>query len=186
MNVEDIAHSLRDELKKSTADYVEARFEETESSYLTYRGRELEATGRSSGRGGCVRALIKGGWGFTSFNRFDNLVSRLRLAEEQARAAGSTRSQLAEITPVVDRVPSGIARDPVEIPLAEKKSLLDEYNEVIWGIPRIQTSTIAYADSRFYCLSEDDGEVVLIEPSTEGWKEHGRFKLDPQTDQRKP
>jgi outer membrane protein assembly factor BamB len=44
---------------------------------------------------------------------------------------------------------------------------------------------IAYADDRFYCLSEDDGEVVLIEPSTEGWKEHGRFKLDPQTDQRK-
>jgi len=45
---------------------------------------------------------------------------------------------------------------------------------------------IAYADDRFYCLSEDEGEVVLIEPSTEGWKEHGRFKLDPQTDQRKP
>ena len=46
--------------------------------------------------------------------------------------------------------------------------------------------SIAYADDRFYCLSEDEGEVVLIEPSTEGWKEHGRFKLDPQTDQRKP
>jgi outer membrane protein assembly factor BamB len=44
---------------------------------------------------------------------------------------------------------------------------------------------IAYADDRFYCLSEDEGEVVLIETSTEGWKEHGRFKLDPQTDQRK-
>ena len=27
--------------------------------------------------------------------------------------------------------------------------------------------------------------MVLIEPSTEGWKEHGRFTLDPQTDQRK-
>lgn len=46
--------------------------------------------------------------------------------------------------------------------------------------------SIAYADDRFYCFSEDEGEVVLIEPSTEGWKEHGRFKLDPQTDQRKP
>ena len=45
---------------------------------------------------------------------------------------------------------------------------------------------IAYADGRFYCLGEDEGEVVLIEASTEGWKEHGRFKLDPQTDQRKP
>ena len=50
----------------------------------------------------------------------------------------------------------------------------------------LEMGSIAYADDRFYCLGEDDGEVVLIEPSTEGWKEHGRFKLDPQTDQRKP
>ncbi len=49
----------------------------------------------------------------------------------------------------------------------------------------LEMGSIAYADDRFYCLGEDGGEVVLIEPSTEGWKEHGRFKLDPQTDQRK-
>jgi outer membrane protein assembly factor BamB len=46
--------------------------------------------------------------------------------------------------------------------------------------------SIAYADSRFYCLGEDEGDVVLIDASTEGWKEHGRFKLAPQTKQRKP
>lgn len=45
---------------------------------------------------------------------------------------------------------------------------------------------IAYADGRFYCLSEDEGEVVLIEASPEGWTEHGRFTLEPQTELRKP
>jgi outer membrane protein assembly factor BamB len=40
---------------------------------------------------------------------------------------------------------------------------------------------IAYADGKFYCVSEDDGEVVLIDASPESWQEHGRFKLDPQT-----
>ncbi|QDT69566.1 outer membrane biogenesis protein BamB [Planctomycetes bacterium MalM25] len=45
---------------------------------------------------------------------------------------------------------------------------------------------IAYADGRFYCLSENEGEVVLIEASTEGWTEHGRFTLEPQTELRKP
>jgi outer membrane protein assembly factor BamB len=44
---------------------------------------------------------------------------------------------------------------------------------------------IAYADGMFYCLSEDDGEVVLIDASPEGWQEHGRFTLDPQTKIRK-
>ena len=44
---------------------------------------------------------------------------------------------------------------------------------------------IAYADGMFYCLGEDDGEVVLIDASPEGWQEHGRFTLDPQTTIRK-
>lgn len=46
--------------------------------------------------------------------------------------------------------------------------------------------SIGYADDMLYCLAEDSGECVLINASPEGWKEHGRFKLDPQTDQRKP
>jgi outer membrane protein assembly factor BamB len=46
--------------------------------------------------------------------------------------------------------------------------------------------SITYAEGRFYCLGEDEGDVVLIEESTEGWKEQGRFKLEPQTTQRKP
>ena len=37
------------------------------------------------------------------------------------------------------------------------------------------------ADGRFYCLDQDSGAVALIEASPKGWKEHGRFKLDPQT-----
>ncbi|RIK79178.1 MAG: polyvinylalcohol dehydrogenase [Planctomycetota bacterium] len=45
---------------------------------------------------------------------------------------------------------------------------------------------IAYAHGRLYCLGEDDGQVVLIEASPKGWKEHGRFTLAPQTTLRKP
>ena len=45
---------------------------------------------------------------------------------------------------------------------------------------------IAYADGRFYCLSEDEGEVVLATPSKEGWQEHGRFTLQPQSEIRSP
>ena len=38
----------------------------------------------------------------------------------------------------------------------------------------------------FYCLSEKDGTVALVEASTEGWKEKSRFTLAPQTERRKP
>ena len=40
---------------------------------------------------------------------------------------------------------------------------------------------IGYADGKFYCLDEEKGTVVLIDASPTGWKESGRFTLDPQT-----
>ena len=40
---------------------------------------------------------------------------------------------------------------------------------------------VAHADGRLYCLDEGSGTVVLIEAAPSGWKEHGRFKLDPQS-----
>jgi TldD protein len=147
-DIDSIAAGLAGELKKSRADYLEARFEDSETSHITYRGRELESIGRSTASGGNVRALVKGGWGFTSFNSFDNLPDRLTLAVTQARSVGSGKSNLAPVPPAVDKVPSGVAQNPVEIPLAEKKKLLDEYNEIIWSVPQIQTSSIGYSDSR--------------------------------------
>jgi hypothetical protein len=49
----------------------------------------------------------------------------------------------------------------------------------------LSKGAIAYADDRFYCLGEDDGTVVLIAVSPEGWEEHGRFTMSPQTEIRK-
>jgi TldD protein len=147
-DIDSAAKELAPELKKAKADYAEARFEESQTSQIVYRGKILESIGRSSSSGGNVRALVKGGWGFTSFNDLDNLPARVNMAAEQARATGSGKSQLAESESVKDNVPSGVKKDPVEIPLAEKKKLLDEYNEIIWSIPKIQTSNIGYGDSR--------------------------------------
>ena len=50
---------------------------------------------------------------------------------------------------------------------------------------KLGKGAIAYADGRFYCLSESGGEVVLIKASPKGWEEQGRFRLEPQTEQRK-
>jgi TldD protein len=147
-DIDAIAQSLADGLKKRRADYLEVRLEESRISHITYRGKSLDSIGRATSGGGNVRALVKGGWGFTSFNSFDGLPGRIDQAIEQARSAGSADSRLAEVAPVTDSVSSGVSQDPVAIPLADKKRLLDEYNEIIWSTPQIQTSTIGYSDSR--------------------------------------
>ena len=147
-DIDTIADELAAELKKHKADYLEARLEEGQASHIAYRGKELDSIGRSTSVGGNVRALVNGGWGFTSFNTLDGLSDRIAQAVEQAKSAGSGKSNLAQVEPATDNVPTGVDVNPVTIPLAEKKKLLDEYNEIIWSTPQIQTSNIGYSDSR--------------------------------------
>jgi outer membrane protein assembly factor BamB len=61
-----------------------------------------------------------------------------------------------------------------------------ETGEVVWDSKEFGKGCVTYADSRLYCLEESSGTVALASADTAGWKEHGRFKLEPQTEQRKP
>ena len=45
---------------------------------------------------------------------------------------------------------------------------------------------LSCADGMLYCLEENSGIVALVEASPKGWKERGRFKLEPQTTIRNP
>ncbi len=145
--IEDIGYQIIEALKGKSADYLEAHLEQASSSHITYRGKKLESIGRSVAIGGNVRALVRGGWGFTSFNNLEEVPSKIGLAIKQARLAGKDKSQLAPVAPLVDKVTIGIDKNPIDIPLADKKQLLDEYNDIIWQTPKLQTSVINYGDS---------------------------------------
>ncbi len=57
--------------------------------------------------------------------------------------------------------------------------------DIVWSErSKLGKGGLTCADGMLYCMSERDGTVVLIDASPEGWQEHGRFKLDPQTDVR--
>lgn len=54
--------------------------------------------------------------------------------------------------------------------------------EEVWAEKgALRKGAIHYADGRLYCLDESNGTLALIEASPKGWKEHGRFKIEPQT-----
>jgi len=53
--------------------------------------------------------------------------------------------------------------------------------EEVWSHRGFNKGAVAYAEGMLYCLEEGSGTAVLVEASPTGWKEHGRFKLDPQT-----
>ena len=147
IHIEAVGRQLAGAIKGYGTDYIEAHLEQSQTSHITYRGRELESISQATTSGGNVRALVRGGWGFVSFNNLDELPAKVELAIKQAQFVGNEESKLAPVEPVVDIVPSEMDRNPVTIPLAEKKKLLDEYNALIWNTPKIQTSIISYGDS---------------------------------------
>ncbi len=139
---------LAEILKGHKADYVEVRLEESQSTRLVYRGDKLEEIGRSSSVGGNVRALVKGGWGFVSFNNSDNIPDKVNLAVNQASIVGKSVSEYSQVEPVIDIVTADIKKDPTTVPLSLKKQLLDEYNDIILKTPKIRTSNVSYQDSQ--------------------------------------
>ena len=152
---------IDDALAGNGADYCEVRIEETDSTRLTWRGKSLEDIAQTSGRGGNVRALVNGGWGFVSFNDLSGLKKRVADAVSQARAAGGDGNHFAEVGAHVDSVEPLLVKDPAEIPLADKKRQMDSYNDVIWSVDGIQSSDMIYGDtSRKIHFGNSDGSYI--------------------------
>ena len=152
---------IDDALAGNGADYCEVRIEETDSTRLTWRGKSLEDIAQTSGRGGNVRALVNGGWGFVSFNDLSGLKKRVADAVSQARAAGGDGNHFAEVGAHVDSVEPVLVKDPAEIPLADKKRQMDSYNDVIWSVDGIQSSDMIYGDtSRKIHFGNSDGSYI--------------------------
>ncbi len=161
MNIKEAGHLMAGMMAKYEAEYIEAHLEESEASHLTYRGKDLESVDKTSAVGGNVRALVKGGWGFVSFNSLDDLESKLKQAVEQAGFVSGGDAKIKFQPPIVDKVKAEVAKNPVAISLAEKKRILDEYNQVIWEVPKLQTSVIGYADGyRKYIYLNSAGSYI--------------------------
>jgi len=56
----------------------------------------------------------------------------------------------------------------------------------VWSERKFGKGAITSADGMLYCLEEGSGTVALVEASPQGWHEHGRVTLSPQSKQRSP
>lgn len=144
-------------LKGHNADYIEVRIERSWSTRIVYRGGRLEEVGRTAATGGNVRALVRGGWGFVSFNNLEELKEKIRLAVEQARLVGNETSKLHFTGPIVDNVLPEVKKSPHQVPLTVKKELLDSYRDIVLSTPKVRSCDIGYQDSErklFFANSE--------------------------------
>ncbi|HUU70742.1 MAG TPA: TldD/PmbA family protein [Planctomycetota bacterium] len=163
-------HALRKALGAGKADHIEIRLERRVSTSVHYVGRELEDIGTNTGVGGCVRALVNGGWGFVSFNDASDLSRYVKMACEQARTVGAGKpaasGHLAPVQPAIDSVkpPTDSIEDPRGVPLEEKEALAAAYNKMILSSKNIQTSTVSYRDYQVdETIANTDGQFITQE-----------------------
>jgi TldD protein len=128
------------------ADYLEIRLEEKTVTSVMYAGKELEGVGANTVKGGNVRALYKGGWGFVSFNSLDQLDSKVAEACRAAKLVGKGKSKLAQAPKVTASIKASLDDDPRRVPLEQKVELAKKYNDLIIGSPGIVSSSVRYED----------------------------------------
>lgn len=139
---------LTEALKAHDVEYADIRVEDTLNTQVNFEGPDLDSIGSSRTVGGIVRALFKGGWGYATFNDLDDLPKRVREACATARLVGSGSTHFAPSDPVVDTIKAHLIKDFRQVPLAEKKALVEEYNRIVTGYHKnIQSSVARYADS---------------------------------------
>jgi TldD protein len=135
-------------IQTHTVDFVDIRIEDQLTSWVSFRGQDLDSIGSARTVGGIVRALYKGGWGYATFNDLENLEKRVAEACETARLVGKETTLLAPVTPVQEVLRANLAKDFRTVPLADKKALTERYNQLVLSHhPKIQTSFVRYGDS---------------------------------------
>jgi TldD protein len=139
---------LTEALKAQDVEYADIRLEDQTNTWVNFRGPDLDTIGSARTVGGIVRALYKGGWGYATFNDLVDLPKRVREACETAKLVGRDTTNFTPSAPVVDVIRAKLVKDFRQVPLAEKKALAEEYNQIILGHHKsIQTSSVRYADS---------------------------------------
>jgi len=139
---------LSEALKRSTADYAEIRVETEERTWLTYRGREMDASGASAFSGGIVRACTRGGWGVVAFDSLEDLEAHVEEACRCAALVGREKTELAEVAPVDAARPAALERDFRGVSLDDKLRLISGYNDILLGAgPSIESSRVIYSDA---------------------------------------
>jgi len=140
---------MQEALRGSGADYAEVRIERAETTSLAFRGRDLDHISAAGSLGGVARALVRGGWGVVTFNDLSDLRQQVREAVACARLVGKETSQLAEVERVEQIIPPPeMERDFRGVPLAEKRRVMEQYNDLMLGLhPKIHTTLAGYADN---------------------------------------
>ncbi|PSN16142.1 hypothetical protein C7271_20405 [filamentous cyanobacterium CCP5] len=148
---------------RDRADFLAIRLEQSEGTDIMLRGGKVETLSEGISIGGQVRVCHRGGWGFASFNRLDDLSDRIETAITAARLVGDDETLLAPVNPVhITCALPLTGTDPRQVSLSRKKALCDRYADLLRSVDdRITTTSVRYGDiSQRVVLATSEGTLI--------------------------
>jgi len=159
---------LRKAVTHSDVDFIEVRWDEAAWSRVAFQRDQLMALERSAEVGGLVRALSGGAWGVASFTDLGELEaaakSAVRLAKVGARHVKEPEG-IAEVPVEEARHEAELEHDFRDVPLDQKRALVEAYNKLILGSsPDIVSTSVRYTDLlRKSAYANSEGAFVYQE-----------------------
>lgn len=163
----ELESKVRAAIARSRADYTEIRLEREWRTQVLFQRDNLENIESSTEVGGIIRALVEGGWGIVVFNSVEGLDRKVEEAYRIAKTVSAQigeRSSLAPSEPLEDEVRVELKKDFREVPLAEKKELIERYNKIMLSQPKIVSTAVRYGDSfKEWLFANSEGAFILEE-----------------------
>ena len=159
---ESIAQIALDVASRAGAEYADARVIAKLNESIVVKNQRVETAHRGGSDGFGVRVLLDGSWGFSSSNIMsaDEAVRVTREAVEIARAGKRVQKEkviLSPLDPVRDEWATPLSRDPFDVPLEEKLSLLDDAVSALKSTPGVKLaegSMNFWKDAQLFASSE--------------------------------
>src|SRR5438128_5594075 len=133
------------------ADYADARHVHSLAESVSTRNGELDDVERTDEEGIGVRVRIGGAWGFAAISETTSKGAEeaLRRALDVARAQpGAPEGELAPVEPARGSWRSTAERDPFEVPVEDKASLLLAADAAMRGHARVAVTRAHFAGLR--------------------------------------
>ena len=141
--------SLKEYIDSVGSDYAEIRLSEIDKTVFSLRGDSVETVSSGISLAGSVRIFDRGNWTFVSFNCIDDVRNHLLRAKElSSKLPAQKKGVIKQAKPVSLRKKSSSVIDFSGITAEQKFALCNEYNNILKGSPRVQTTRTMYRDTK--------------------------------------
>jgi TldD protein len=159
--VNELAEQAVDLIRRRGATYGDIRIVENREQDIAVTNGTPESISQGQTRGFGVRVIVDGAWGFhsshvVSAEEIERAVDQAcAIARASARVAGDP-VVMSELEPCRDTYTTPHERDPFEVPLEEKLSLLVRASELMAGEPVVlaQSFFAAHDTRKFFASTE--------------------------------